>query len=55
MSIVPETKIYNLVRKSGIIKHKTHQLFLLELLKSLIKSRSIVFSELADKIDKPIN
>jgi hypothetical protein len=54
MGTIPETKIYNLVRKSGVIKHKTRQLFLVELLKSLIKSRSVVFSELADKIDKPI-
>ena len=54
MGTIPETKIYNLLRKSGIIKHKTRQLFLVELLKSLIKSRSVLFSELADKIDKPI-
>ena len=51
MSIVAETKIYNLVRKSGIIKHKTRHLFLVELLKSLIKSRFVAFSELADKLD----
>ncbi len=54
MGTLPEPKIYNLLRKSGVIKHKTRQLFLIELLKSLIKSRSVVFSELADKIDKPI-
>jgi len=54
MGTIPETKIYNLVRKSGIIKHKTRQLFLVDLLKSLIKSRSVVFSELAYKMDKSI-
>jgi hypothetical protein len=54
MSIVSETKIYNLVLKSGIIKHKTRQLFIAELLKSLIKSRFVVFLELANKLDKPI-
>lgn len=27
MGTMPETKIYNLVRKLGIIKHKTRQLF----------------------------
>ena len=49
-----KTKLYKLIRKSGIVKHKKRQEFLVEMLEGLIKSRSVHFNEIADKIDKPI-
>jgi hypothetical protein len=48
----PNTKIYNLIRTTEVIKHKSRQEFLVELINGVIKSRSVVFSEIADKIDK---
>lgn len=50
----PLTNLYELIRNLGIIKHKKRQEFLCELLIGIIKSRSVVFSEIADKINKPI-
>lgn len=50
----PLTNLYELIRSFGIIAHKKRQEFLCELLGGMIKSRSVQFSELADKIDKPI-
>jgi hypothetical protein len=47
----PSTKIYNLIRTRGFIKHKSRQEFLVYLINGVIKSRSVVFSEIADKID----
>lgn len=49
-----KTKLYKLIRSSGIVKHKKRQEFIVEMLEGLIKSRSVHFSEIADKIDKPI-
>ena len=48
------TKIYEIIRESGIIRNKTRQKFLSEMIEGIVKSRSVVFSEIADKIDKPI-
>ena len=50
----PFSKLYDLIRNLGIIRHKKRQEFLCELLAGLIKSRSVHFSEIADKMDKPI-
>ena len=47
----PLAKIYTLVRNLGVVKHKSRQEFLCSLLEGLIKSRSVLFSEIADKID----
>ena len=49
-----KTKLYKLIRNSGIVKHKKRQEFIVEMLEGLIKSRSVHFIEIADKIDKPI-
>ena len=46
-----KTKLYKLIRNSGIVKHKKRQEFLVEMLEGLIKSRSVHFNEIADKID----
>lgn len=54
MEQCPNTKIYNLIRTTEVIKHKSRQEFLVELINGVIKSRSVVFSEIADKIDKDI-
>jgi len=50
----PKTKIYEIVRKLKIVPNKPRQEFLCLLVEGMIKSRSVVFSELADKIGKPI-
>ncbi len=50
----PRTKIYNMLRSSRVVKHKTRQEFLVDLIQGLISSRSVIFSEIADKIDKDI-
>jgi len=50
----PSTKIYNLIRRTEVIQHKSRQEFLVDLINGIIKSRSVVFSEIADKIDKDI-
>jgi hypothetical protein len=54
MEQCPNTNIYNLVRKTEIIKNKSRQEFLVEMINGMIKSRSVIFSEIADKIDKDI-
>lgn len=54
MEQCPKTKIYNLIRRTGVIKHKSRQEFLVDLINGVIKSRSVIFSEIADKIDKDI-
>jgi hypothetical protein len=50
----PIDNIYELIRTGKVIKHKNRQEFLCEMIQGVIKSRSVVFSEIADKIDKPI-
>lgn len=50
----PSTNIYNMIRNSGVIKNKSRQEFLVEIINSVIKSKSVVFSEIADKMDKDI-
>lgn len=54
MGQIPSTKIYNMIRTLKVVKHKKRQEFVVELLEGIIKSRSVVFSEIADKIDKDI-
>uniref|UniRef100_UPI002611EDAE hypothetical protein n=1 Tax=uncultured Microscilla sp. TaxID=432653 RepID=UPI002611EDAE len=49
-----KSNLYKLIRKSEIIKHKKRQEFLVDMIEGLIKSRSVHFSEIADKIAKPI-
>jgi hypothetical protein len=50
----PNTKIYEMIREYGIVSHKKRQEFLSSIIEGLIKGRSVIFSEIADKIDKPI-
>lgn len=45
---------YEHIRSLGVVKHKKRQEFLDSIISGIIKSRSVVFSEIADKIDKPI-
>ncbi|MEO1653101.1 MAG: transposase [Bacteroidota bacterium] len=54
MASHPIAKIYEMIREYGIVKHKNRQEFLSEMVAGLIKGRSVIFSELADKIDRPI-
>ncbi len=48
------TNLYDLIRTFGIIAHKKRQEFLCLLIMGVIKSRSVQFCEIADKIDKSI-
>ena len=43
-----------MIREYGIVRHKKRQEFLSSMIEGLIKIRSVIFSEIADKIDKPI-
>lgn len=45
---------YDLIRSLGVVKHKKRQEFLDLMISGLIKSRSVVFPEIADKMDLPI-
>lgn len=54
MASHPNTKIYETIREYGIVSHKKRQEFLSSMIEGIIKSRSVIFSEIADKIDKPI-
>jgi len=51
MEQIPTTKIYETIRTLGIVKHKKRQEFICSFVEGLIKSRSVIFSEIADKID----
>jgi hypothetical protein len=50
----PIDNIYKLIREGKVIGHKNRQEFLCEMIQGVIKSRPVIFSEIADKIDKPI-
>ena len=52
MDLHPLAKLTQAVRKFGIIKHLKRQMFLTDLVGAMIKARSIIFSELADKMDR---
>lgn len=52
MDVHPLTKLTQAVRKFSIIKHLKRQMFLTELVGAMIKARSVIFSELADKMDR---
>ena len=47
----PATNIYKLIRELGIVKHKKRQEFTCDLIEGLIKSRSVIFSAIADEIN----
>jgi len=50
----PVAKLYKQIRELKIVPNKQRQEFLCELIEGVIKSRSVLFGEIADKIDKPI-
>ena len=50
----PLDKIYEMIRTAKIVPHKKRQQFLCDMIGGLIKSRSVVFSEIAYQIDRPI-
>lgn len=52
MDLHPLAKLTQAVRKLGIINHLKRQMFLTELIGAMIKARSVIFSELADKMDR---
>jgi hypothetical protein len=53
MDFTPQAKIYTLVRSLALVAHKKRQQFLCALLQAIIKSRSVLFAELAHHIDSP--
>jgi len=54
MASKPLTKLAELLDQYRIVLHKTRRCFLVDLIQALVSSRSVVFSELADKMDKDI-
>lgn len=54
MARKPLTKLAQLLDQYPIVAHKTRRKFLLDLVPALVRGRSVVFSELADKMDKDI-
>ena len=54
MEVNPTSKLYKMLRELKVVSHKSRQEFLCSLVEGIIKSRSVIFSEIADKIDKPI-
>lgn len=51
MEHCPQANIYELIRSLGIVKHKKRQEFVCELTEGIIKSRSVIFSQISDKIE----
>jgi len=49
-----DTKIYKMLRELKVVSHKSRQEFLTEMIEGIIKSRSVIFSEIADKMTRPI-
>jgi hypothetical protein len=52
MGNIPRTKIVNMFKKLNVIENKSRQEFTVDLMEGIIKSRSVIFSEIADKIDR---
>ena len=52
MDLHPLAKLTQAIRKFGIINHLKRQMFLTELVAAMIKARSIIFGELADKMER---
>jgi len=50
----PGTKIYNMIRELKVVPHKKRQEFLVGMVDGMIKSRSVLFSEIAEGMDKTI-
>lgn len=50
----PRTNLYELVRNLSIVEHKKRQEFLVHLIEGIVSSRSVLFSEIAERIDKEI-
>lgn len=51
MEVHPTTKVYKMVRELKVVPNKSRQEFLCSMLEGIIKSRSVIFSEIADKIE----
>lgn len=54
MASKPLAKLAELLNQYPIVAHKTRRSFLLEMIPAMVRGRSVVFSELADKMDKDI-
>ncbi len=54
MEKTSETKIYKIIRELKVVTHKKRQEFLVEMIAGLIKSRSVIFLEIADKMTRPV-
>lgn len=54
MALKPLAKLAELLDQYQIVAHKTRRSFLVDLTTALIRGRSVVFSELADKMEKDI-
>jgi len=50
----PRTNLYELIRNLSIVDHKNRQEFLVHLIEGIISSRSVLFNEIAERVDKDI-
>jgi len=50
----PRTNLYELIRNLSIVDHKNRQEFLVHLIEGIISSRSVLFNEIAERVDKEI-
>lgn len=48
----PVVNIYKMIRELQIVPHKSRQEFLVEMIGGIIKSRSVLFSEIAENIER---
>lgn len=51
MEVNPKVKVYKMIRELKVVSHKSRQEFLCSMIEGVIKSRSVIFSEIADKIE----
>lgn len=54
MELLPSAKIYKMIRELKIVAHKNRQEFLVDMVMSLIKCRSVLFYEIAESMDKSV-
>ena len=54
MDINPLLNLYKMIRRLGIVWHKNRQEFLCDMIEGIIRQRAVIFSEIAEGIDHPV-
>ena len=54
MEINPLLNLYKMIRRLGIVRHKNRQEFLCDMIEGIIRQRAVIFSEIAQGIDHPV-